>query len=70
MFLAIINDTYADVKTEIAVKPDEIQMSDFLKRGLYNLLRKCGFGFLMRPRAEQQNEYNITIEKLRGALKK
>jgi len=30
MFLAIINDTYADVKIDIAIAPKEIEMSEYL----------------------------------------
>ncbi|XP_015414839.1 PREDICTED: polycystic kidney disease 2-like 1 protein isoform X3 [Myotis davidii] len=35
MFLAIINDTYSEVKEELAGQKDELQISDFLKQG-YN----------------------------------
>lgn len=32
MFLAIINDTYSEVKEELAGQKDELQISDFLKQ--------------------------------------
>ncbi|XP_007938223.1 LOW QUALITY PROTEIN: polycystic kidney disease 2-like 1 protein [Orycteropus afer afer] len=35
MFLAIINDTYSEVKEELAGQKDELQLSDLLKQG-YN----------------------------------
>lgn len=68
MFLAIINDTYADVKTEIAIAPDEMQMTDFLKRGLINCLQKMGCHFKFFE--QTQAEFNATIQQIRDALKK
>lgn len=70
MFLAIINDTYADVKTEIAIAPDEIQMTQYLKRGLYNLMKRLGCKRWFKPTEMEKNEYDVTIEEIRGALKK
>lgn len=70
MFLAIINDTYSDVKTELSVTPDEIQMSQYLKRGFYRFLSKCGCGRFIAPEHQKANEYSVTIEEIRGALKK
>lgn len=32
MFLAIINDTYADVKAEIAASPQELQLTRYIAR--------------------------------------
>ena len=32
MFLAIINDTYSEVKAEIATQKDEFDMGDYFKR--------------------------------------
>lgn len=32
MFLAIINDTYSEVKEELAGQKDELQLSDLLKQ--------------------------------------
>lgn len=68
MFLAIINDTYADVKTEIAIAPDEMQMTEFIKKGFYNLLQKCGFS--IKYFQQQKAEFNATIQQIRDALKK
>ncbi|KAF2897002.1 hypothetical protein ILUMI_09174 [Ignelater luminosus] len=70
MFLAIINDTYSDVKTEISVTPDEIQMSQYFKRGFYRFLSKCGCGRFISPEKQKESEYSVTIEEIRGALKK
>ena len=38
MFLAIINDTYSEVKAEIANQKNEFEISDYLKRGYNNFL--------------------------------
>lgn len=67
MFLAIINDTYADVKTEIAIAPDEMQMSEFLKRGFYKILAKLGCKVKLQ---KEKAEFNATIQQIRDALKK
>ena len=37
MFLAIINDTYADVKLEVMNRKSEFQVGDFFKTGLNNV---------------------------------
>ena len=39
MFLAIINDTYCEVKADLSEKPNEFEMGDYLKLvfGLYNI---------------------------------
>ena len=37
MFLAIINDTYADVKLEVKSRKSEFQVGDFFKTGLNNV---------------------------------
>lgn len=36
MFLAIINDTYSEVKEELAGQKDELQLSDLLKQVTMN----------------------------------
>ncbi len=38
MFLAIINDTYSEVKAEIAGKRNDFEIGDYLKRGYNNML--------------------------------
>ncbi|RZC41347.1 polycystic kidney disease 2-like 1 protein [Asbolus verrucosus] len=67
MFLAIINDTYADVKTEIAIAPEEMQMTDFLKKGFYKILKKCGCDIKFQ---QEKAEFNATIQEIRNALTK
>lgn len=42
MFLAIINDTYSEVKAEIANQRNEFELSDYFKRGYNNFLGKLG----------------------------
>ncbi len=37
MFLAIINDTYGDVKAELKTRKPDFQMSDFFKTGTNNV---------------------------------
>lgn len=38
MFLAIINDTYSEVKAELADKENEFEMGDFFKTVLDNIV--------------------------------
>jgi hypothetical protein len=40
MFLAIINDTYSDVKSDIACQKSEFELGDFFKRGYDKILVK------------------------------
>ena len=40
MFLAIINDTYSEVKAEIAAQRNEFEIGDYFKRGYNNMLGK------------------------------
>ncbi|KAB7501550.1 Polycystin-2 [Armadillidium nasatum] len=42
MFLAIINDTYSEVKSEIASQKNEFEIADYFKRGYNNMLGKFG----------------------------
>ena len=42
MFLAIINDTYSEVKAEIAGQRNEFEIGDYFKRGDNNVLGKMG----------------------------
>lgn len=35
MFLAIINDTYSEVKEELASQKDELQITDIIKQVTY-----------------------------------
>ena len=37
MFLAIINDTYSEVKTEVEARKEDFQMGDFVMRGYNNV---------------------------------
>ena len=42
MFLAIINDTYGDVKAELKTRKPEFQMGDFFKTGVNNVKGHLG----------------------------
>ncbi|CAG0892278.1 unnamed protein product [Cyprideis torosa] len=42
MFLAIINDTYSEVKAEIALQKNEFEIADYFKRGYNNMMGKLG----------------------------
>lgn len=44
MFLAIINDTYSEVKAEVKAHGDEFQVSDYVKRGFNNTMGTFGWG--------------------------
>ncbi|XP_031573831.1 polycystic kidney disease 2-like 1 protein isoform X2 [Actinia tenebrosa] len=43
MFLAIINDTYAEVKSDIAAQESEFEITDYFKKGYQNMLNKLSF---------------------------
>ena len=40
MFLAIINDTYSEVKEEISAQKNDFEVADYFKRGYNNMLGK------------------------------
>lgn len=40
MFIAIINDTYGEIKMEIASQKSDIELAAFFKKGYINLLDK------------------------------
>ncbi|XP_076365526.1 polycystin-2-like isoform X2 [Tachypleus tridentatus] len=42
MFLAIINDTYAEVKTELASEKNEFEIGEYFKKSYKNLMSKLG----------------------------
>lgn len=42
MFLAIINDTYSEVKTDIACQKSDIEIGEYFKRTYNNLVSKLG----------------------------
>lgn len=69
MFLAIINDTYADVKTELAIAPTELQMTDYLKMHLFKLLSKSKCCKL-KLKDIKKTDYSLTAEEIRSALEK
>lgn len=70
MFLAIINDTYSDVKTEIAIAPDEMQMTEYLKNCLNTFFKKCGCNLVGFSSKEKKGEINATIRHIREVLKR
>lgn len=43
MFLAIINDTYAEVKSNIATQKSEFEIGDYFKKGYQKMLDKLSF---------------------------
>ena len=42
MFLAIINDTYTEVKEEIQFQQNDFEISDYVMRGVNNTMGKIG----------------------------
>ncbi|KAM5322233.1 polycystin-2-like protein 1 isoform 2-T3 [Glossophaga mutica] len=56
MFLAIINDTYSEVKEELAGQKDELQISDLLKQGYNKTLMR------LRLRKEQVSDVQKVLQ--------
>ncbi|XP_073934629.1 polycystin-2-like protein 1 isoform X1 [Castor canadensis] len=56
MFLAIINDTYSEVKEELAGQKDELQLSDLLKQGYNKTL------LMLRLRKEQVSDVQKVLQ--------
>uniref|UniRef100_T1INT4 EF-hand domain-containing protein n=1 Tax=Strigamia maritima TaxID=126957 RepID=T1INT4_STRMM len=75
MFLAIINDTYSEVKGELSQEAGQLELGDFLKRCLTNVLRKFGkhdrvydLATLLRQLNDSDDQY-LTYEQVRQNLK-
>lgn len=43
MFLAIINDTYAEVKSDLAQQESEFEIGDYFKKGYDKMMSKLSF---------------------------
>ncbi|XP_053524634.1 polycystic kidney disease 2-like 1 protein [Artibeus jamaicensis] len=56
MFLAIINDTYSEVKEELAGQKDELQISDLLKQGYNKTLMR------LRLKKEQVSDVQKVLQ--------
>ncbi|XP_050302328.1 polycystic kidney disease 2-like 2 protein [Anthonomus grandis grandis] len=67
MFLAIINDTYVDVKTDIAIAPKEIEMSDYISSSFRSCLRRIGCKI---KQAEEERLIDTSLSEIRDALKR
>ena len=74
MFLAIINDTYSEVKAEIAAQKNEFEIKDFFKRGYNNMLGKMGarnkYIDIENALKMANSDGQITYEEIRQNLKK
>ena len=74
MFLAIINDTYAEVKDELAANAFHYDIGDYFKRGYNNWLGKFGTrdkAMDIEQALKMANEDGtITFEEVRQNLKK
>nr|CAD7449563.1 unnamed protein product [Timema bartmani] len=69
MFLAIINDTYSEVKSEISSRKD-FEVSDFLWRGVTNALHKFGYGHKLARSDGPRQDGKITFREIRDTLRK
>lgn len=75
MFLAIINDTYAEVKTELSQQKNEFELVDYFKKGYNNILGKLGKRDQIvdiqnaLKMADINNDSKLTFEEVRKTLK-
>ena len=76
MFLAIINDTYAEVKSNLAEQQDEFQIGDYFKKGYDKMMSKLSFKKKniiniqkTLQSADKNHDNNLTIEEWRLELK-
>ncbi|CAG9768877.1 unnamed protein product [Ceutorhynchus assimilis] len=66
MFLAIINDTYADVKTDIAIAPKEMEMTEYIG-SLYTFMKRK-LGCKVKKDKDTQRPISTNIGQIRDAL--
>ncbi|XP_015203008.2 polycystin-2-like protein 1 [Lepisosteus oculatus] len=72
MFLAIINDTYSEVKEELSKQKDELQLTDFLKQGYVRTLMKLKLKkekISDVQKALQSGSKELVFEDFRNSLK-
>jgi hypothetical protein len=73
MFLAIINDTYSEVKAEIAHRRNEFEVSDYMRRGYNNILGSMGARSaeidIENVLKKCSSDGTLTYSKLRGNLR-
>ena len=74
MFLAIINDTYSEIKEEVKTVQNAVVVSDYFKRGYNNMMSRVGMRnklmdieYALRLAAA---DGEITYEEIRQNLKK
>ena len=77
MFLAIINDTYAEVKDELAAQQLDQMVEDYFKKGYSNVLGKISGQGNTKPqdimnalRAAYADDEIVTYAEIRQNLKK
>ena len=57
MFLAIINDTYSEVKADMALQEDEFELADYIQKGYDKVLRK------LKLRSDHLSDLQDVVEK-------
>lgn len=75
MFLAIINDTYAEVKLDVKSRKADFQMGDFFKTGLNNVkgylgIQDRGIDVENAIKLAAADDGFVTYEELRENLRK
>ncbi len=74
MFMAILNDTYSEVKVEIENRKEDFQMLDFLKRGYNNVREVVGerdkLLDIQTTIKLAADDGVVTFEEIRGDLRK
>ncbi|XP_076327240.1 polycystin-2-like protein 1 isoform X2 [Tachypleus tridentatus] len=76
MFLAIINDTYSEVKAEIANQKNEFEIVDYFKQGINNIMGKIGKRDHIvdiqnaLKLADKDNNQSLSFDEMRHTLKR
>ncbi|XP_076327573.1 polycystin-2-like protein 1 [Tachypleus tridentatus] len=76
MFLAIINDTYAEVKSELSSHRNEFEIADYFKRGYNNIMGKVGKRDQLidiqnaLKLADNDNDMTLSFDEVRHALQR
>ena len=69
MFLAILSDSFGDVKAELAAKKNEFEIGDYFKQGYINMIDKMGKRTKDMDMEEAVKKFEVDIDSNTGDIR-